>query len=240
MKTYCIIPARIGSTRLPRKMLVPVQGVPLIQRTYQRVLNSNLFDDIWVATDDLTISNLIENIGGKTIMTDSKLKTGTDRVAFAANKLTLDGVIVNIQGDQPFVKDSMLKALVSPILNGDCQMSTISQPLMSDDHNNPDVAKVICDMNQFAIYFSRSLIPYPRNPSSSPLARHHVGIYAFEAEFLQTFSQLPQTPLEQSESLEQLRAIEHQEKIKVIQVNETCVEINTQADIDRLEDPVLS
>lgn len=235
MKILCIIPSRIGSTRLPRKALLPIQGKPMVQWVYENAKKCPIINDIIVATDSQDIAEVIQKINGNVVFTPADLATGSDRVAYVAKKLDAD-IIINLQGDEPFVKASMLKQLVSPYLKGERPlMTTLAYPLLNkDEYANPNIVKVLVDKNQDAIYFSRSPIPYFKNSIEVPVY-HHIGLYAFQREFLLNFTSLPQTPLEKAEALEQLRAIEQGYKIRVCLTSESTLEINTPSEYEQAQ-----
>lgn len=223
------------STRLPRKALLPIQGKPMIQWVYENAARSQFLSDVIVATDHEDIANLIKNIGGKTHLTDPDLPTGSERVAAVAAHYPDVDIVINLQGDEPFVKPSMLEALVAPYLAGETpEMTTLARPLQQEKYQEPGAVKVITDLTQHAIYFSRAPIPYYRTDQTAPVY-HHLGIYAFRRDFLMLYKDLPQTPLEQTESLEQLRAIEHGYKIRVCLVKDKTLEINTPAEYDEAQ-----
>lgn len=236
IKIACIIPSRLGSTRLPNKALLPINGVPMVARVMQQAKKCALFNKVLVATDSSKIADTVLEYGGEAIMTDPELATGTDRVASVAAQLEGFQVIVNLQGDEPFMQPSMLEALVSPYLNGENpEMSTLAHTLKPEDHARPEVVKVITDRSGYALYFSRSPIPYLRTDNRTleqlPVY-HHMGIYAFRADFLQHFTRLAMGDLELAESLEQLRALENGFKIKVQLVKTSTLEINTPQDYE--------
>lgn len=228
MKILCVIPSRISSTRLPRKPLLPIQGKPMIQWTYENAARCNLLTDLIVATDSYEIADVITGIGGKVTMTDPDLPTGSERVAAVAEQHPDMDVIINLQGDEPFIKPSMLEKLIAPYLAGETpEMTTLASPLDKDKkYHEPGAVKVITDLNKNAIYFSRSPIPYYRTEESAPVY-HHMGLYAFRRDFLMIYKSLPQTPLEKAESLEQLRVLEHGYKIRICLTEEKTLEINT-------------
>ena len=227
MNVLCVIPSRIGSTRLPRKPLLPIQGKPMIQWTYENARRCPLLTDVIVATDSQEIADVITSIGGKVQMTDPHLPTGTERVAAVAEKHPDMDIIINLQGDEPFIKPRMLEQLIAPFLAGDkVMMTTLAYPLEESKYREPGTVKVITDLNGDAIYFSRSPIPYYRTEQKAPV-HNHMGLYAFRRDFLMLYRTWPQTPLELTESLEQLRVMEHGHKIRVCLTEERTLEINT-------------
>ncbi|MAH60852.1 MAG: 3-deoxy-manno-octulosonate cytidylyltransferase [Legionellales bacterium] len=237
MKLICIIPARYGSTRLSKKMLLPINGKSVIQRTYESAVQSDLFHQVIVATDHEQILNVIHDLGGEAVMTPSNLPSGSDRVAYVAKSFSKSDVIVNLQGDQPFIKASMLQDLVRPFkeLNIDT-MSTVGVPIEDFSKLDHSHVKVLVNMKGEAIYFSRANIPFQMQPTPHLNVLHHIGLYAYTQEFLMYYSRLPRTGLEQAESLEQLRVIEHGDPIYVTETQGETLEINTSADIEKAID----
>ena len=235
MKILCVIPSRIGSTRLARKPLLAIQGKPMIQWTYENAARCKMLSDVIVATDSLEIADVITNIGGKIAMTDPHLQTGSERVAAVARQYPNVDVVINLQGDEPFIKPIMLEQLISPYLAGEMpDMTTLAFLLSREKYHSPDAVKVITDLNSNAIYFSRSSIPYYRTQTEAPVY-HHMGLYAFRRDFLMLYSRLPQTPLEKTESLEQLRVLEHGYKIRVCLTTEKTLEINTPEEYEQAQ-----
>ena len=228
MKILCVIPSRIASTRIARKPLLPIKGKPMIQWVYENAMQCSVITKVVVATDSEEIANVIQTIGGHAVMTDPNLKTGSDRVAVVAEHYPDMDIVINLQGDEPFIKARMLEQLVAPYLNGETpDMSTLANPLdMTLDYKHPGAVKVITDIYGNALYFSRAPIPYFRTEQRAPVY-HHIGLYAFRREFLLLYKNLPQTPLEKTESLEQLRALEHGYKIRVCLTEQRTLEINT-------------
>lgn len=245
MHIICVIPSRIGSTRLPQKPLALIKGKPMVAWVYENAKRCQAFSEVIVATDHPSVVEIIENLGGKAVMTDPDLPTGSDRVAVAAKlypQYENVDVIVNVQGDQPFVNAKMLNALVAPYLADESPaMATLACPLDHTKHaNDPNIPKVITDQTQHAIYFSRAPIPYLRNKPASlndlPVY-HHLGVYAYQRYFLEFYQNMPQTPLEKVESLEQLRAVENGYRIRVSLVdnNATTLEVNTPEELQQAE-----
>ncbi|MFI4955117.1 MAG: 3-deoxy-manno-octulosonate cytidylyltransferase [Gammaproteobacteria bacterium] len=237
-KILCVIPSRIGSTRLIRKPLALLAGKTMVQRTYEAACTCPAFTKVVVATDSEEIAEVIRNCGGNIVMTDSTIETGSDRVAFVAKQFPEMDIIVNLQGDEPFVRQEMLTALVQPYLNGERpEMTTLANPLdFSKQYHSPDMVKVIVDKNHNALYFSRSPIPYQREVIQNIPVYHHQGMYAFTRDFLMTYTQLPQTPLELSEKLEQLRALENGYKIRVCVTEHKTLEINTPEELTQAQE----
>lgn len=236
MKIVCIIPSRLDSKRLPRKALLPIKGKPMVQRTYENAAAAPFISDVIVATDSEEIADVIRQIGGKVSMTPENISNGTLRVACVARDMTDVQVVINLQGDEPFVTHSMLKELVSPYLNGELpEMTTLAHPLDIMQYQKPEAVKVITNLQQNAIYFSRSPIPFYRNQLSAPVY-HHIGMYAFRHDFLMLYQTLPETTLEQVESLEQLRVLEHGYPIRVCITDQKTLEINTPEEYQAAQD----
>lgn len=236
MKILCVIPSRISSTRLPRKAVLPIQGKPMIQWTYENAARCTILTDLIVATDSHEIADIITGIGGKVAMTDPNIPTGSERVAIVAERFPDMDVVINLQGDEPFIQPSMLEKLVSPYLSGDTpDMTTLAFQIdKAKKYHEPGAVKVITDRQSNAIYFSRSPIPYYRTEEAAPVF-HHMGLYAYRRDFLMLYKNLPQTPLEKVESLEQLRVIEHGYKIRVCFTHEKTLEINTPEEYEQAQ-----
>ncbi|CAN5236930.1 3-deoxy-manno-octulosonate cytidylyltransferase [soil metagenome] len=234
MNILCIIPSRIGSTRLPRKALALIQGKPMVQRVYENTKLCSAISKVVVATDCEEIAQVISGLGGEVQLTDPELPTGTDRVAVAAEHYPNMDVVINLQGDQPFVRTEMLTSLVLPYLSNEMpDMTTLACPLnFATEYNDPSVVKVTYDLASNAIYFSRSPIPYFREQVKVPVA-HHIGIYAFRRDFLAHYRTLAETPLQIAEGLEQLRVLEHGYRIRICHTEHHSLEINTPEDLAR-------
>jgi len=211
-----IIPARYRSTRLEGKMLLPIAGVPMIQRVYEQAVQSRFLHRVLVAADDPHIQRFMQSIGGQVVMTSDQHGCGTDRVAEAARHIEAD-IVINIQGDQPFVDPCMIDELAETMLkNPDCGMATVIKKIRKEDLRSPSVVKVVFDCQRRALFFSRALIPYPLRRQQMTVYEH-VGLYAYRNDFLQTIAQLPMSPLEKTESLEQLRVLENGYSITVVE-----------------------
>lgn len=240
-KVLCVIPARIGSTRLKRKALALLGNKPMVQRTYEAAIQCPDLDDVIVATDSEEISSVIKSCNGKVEMTDKNIQTGSDRVAVVASRYPEMDVIINLQGDEPFIKPQMLTELAAPFFSDNPpQMATLAYELKSDELKNPDIVKVITDKNGDAIYFSRSPIPFQRDLSVKINTLHHMGIYAYTKSFLKLYTKLPQTTLEIAEKLEQLRAIENGYKIRVCYTEHRTLEINTPEELEKARELIAS
>lgn len=240
MKILAVIPARYDSQRLAGKVLALIGNKPMVQWVYEAAVNSQVFTKVVVATDSQLVADRVTGFGGDVEMTSPNHSTGTDRVAEVATRYPEFSVVVNVQGDQPFVNSGMLKELVTPYLEGELpEMTTLACPLNQETgYHDPNVVKVLCGQKQQALYFSRSPIPFYRNPIEVPVF-HHLGLYAFRQDFLETYTQLPSTPVEQCEGLEQLRVLEHGYTIRVCQTAKGVVEVNTHEDLVMAQNLVL-
>jgi len=231
-KVLGVIPARYASSRFPGKIIARIAGKPMIQRVYEQAVKSQLLDQLIVAVDDQRIQKCVEDFGGKAIMTGTNHQSGTDRIAEVVEKLD-DCIVVNIQGDQPLFDPVMIDEAVQPLLDDPLlQMSTLKIKIGEEDYYDPAVVKVVVDENDNALYFSRSLIPYNQKFKDVNVYEH-VGLYVYRKQFLLEISKLPQSHLEQIESLEQLRVLEKGYKIKVI---ETKSDRNAGISVDTPED----
>lgn len=235
MNILCIIPSRLQSTRLPRKPLLPIQGKPMVQWVYENAKRCSILSNVIVATDSEEIATVIRDIDGQVMLTNPDLPTGSERVAEVAKQFPDADIIINLQGDEPFIKPSMLEKLIAPYLAGEQpEMTTVAYPLAENKHHDPGAVKVITDLQGNALYFSRSPIPFYRTQTSAPVY-HHMGLYAFKRDFLMLYPTLPQTPLEKAESLEQLRALEHGYRIRVCLTEEKTLEINTPEEYEQAQ-----
>lgn len=243
MKFIAIIPARYASTRFPGKPLAVLGGKTMIQRVYEQV--AGVLDDAVVATDDERIYEAVKAFGGKVVMTSTEHRSGTDRCQEAYTKVGEKyDVVVNVQGDEPFIQASQLEALKRCFENPATQIATLVKPFKAEDGlaalENPNSPKVVLDEASQALYFSRSVIPYLRNvPREEWLMKHtfykHLGIYAFRAEVLREVTALPQSTLEKAESLEQLRWLENGYKIGVGVTDIETIGIDTPEDLEKAE-----
>ena len=240
MKILAVIPARYDSQRLAGKVLALIGNKPMVQWVYEAAVDSKVFTKVVVATDSQLVADRVISFGGDVELTSSNHSTGTDRVAEVATRYPEFSVVVNVQGDQPFVTSQMLKELVTPYLEEESpEMTTLACPLNQETgYHDPNVVKVLCGQKQQALYFSRSPIPFYRNPIEVPVF-HHLGLYAFRQDFLETYTQLPSTPVEQCEGLEQLRVLEHGYTIRVCQTTKAVVEVNTPEDLVMAQNLVL-
>lgn len=244
MKFVIIIPARYQSTRFPGKPLAMLGGKPVIQRVYEKALS--VLQDVYVATDDDRIFQAVESFGGKAVMTRSDHKSGTDRIQEAAEKIGGDfDVIINIQGDEPFVHVSQIETLMHLFDDATTQIGTLGKPFDTScgmaNVDNPNSPKIVTDKNGFALYFSRSVIPYVRGEEhatwheSFPYLKH-LGVYAYRRKVLREVTFLPQSALEKAESLEQLRWLENGYRIRVGKTDIETVGIDTPEDLVKAEE----
>jgi len=236
MKVIAVIPARYASTRFPAKLMQDLGGKTVITRTYEAAVNTNLFDDVFVVTDSDLIFNEIVSQGGKAIMSTKEHESGSDRIAEAVSNLDVD-IVINIQGDEPFIdKDSLLK-LIQVYKNdtkGEVDLASLMREITEiPDIENPNNVKVVVDQSGFALYFSRSVIPYPREKNVGVRYMQHVGIYAFRKQALMDFYNLPMKSLEASEKLEQLRYLEFGKRIKMVETNHVGIGIDTPEDLEK-------
>jgi len=241
MKFIAIIPARYASTRFPGKPLAMLGGKMVIERVYQQAVS--VLGEAYVATDDERILRAVESFGGKAVMTSVNHKSGTDRIEEAATKLNTDAdVIINIQGDEPFIQASQLETVKHLFDDPDTQIATLGKPFESMEAvMNPNSPKIVTDIHGYALYFSRSVIPYVRGKEQEEWLRHfpflkHIGLYAYRRSVLREVTQLPQSPLELAESLEQLRWLQNGYRIKVGITNVETVGIDTPDDLARAEE----
>ena len=245
MKFIGIIPARYASTRFPGKPLAMLDGKPVIQRVYEQVVS--VLGEAYVATDDERIFKAVESFGGRAVMTRSDHKSGTDRIEEAAQKLQTDAdVIINVQGDEPFIQKSQLETVKHLFDDPQTQIATLGKPFESMEAvENPNSPKIVCDVNGYAMYFSRSVIPYVRGKEQSEWLQHfpflkHIGLYAYRRNVLAEITKLPQSSLELAESLEQLRWLQNGYRIKVGLTDVETVGIDTPEDLDRAEQFILA
>lgn len=233
-KTAIIIPARYGSSRLEGKPLIEVNGKPVIQWVYEKAQQTKLSDMIIVATDDERIFNAVKAFGGAVEMTSVNHKCGSDRIREVVDRHPEISYIVNLQGDEPLIKPESIDAVAKDVIDDDnADISTLIRVLTKEEEiNNPNQVKCVIDNNGYALYFSRSKIPYERNTGAATFYGH-LGIYGYKREALLKMTALPQTPLEKTESLEQLRALENGMKIKTSIVDFVPVGIDTKEDLEK-------
>lgn len=240
MKFIAIIPARYASTRFPGKPLAMLGGKPVIQRVYEQA--TAVLPEAYVATDDERIFKAVEAFGGRAVMTRTDHKSGTDRIEEAAEKIQTDAdVIINVQGDEPFIQTSQIETLMHLFDDPTTQIGTLGKLFDTMEAvENPNSPKIVCDRKGFALYFSRSVIPHVRGKEQASWLEHypylkHLGIYAYRRETLKEVTQLQQTPLELAESLEQLRWLENGYRIRVGITDVETVGIDTPEDLVRAE-----
>jgi 3-deoxy-manno-octulosonate cytidylyltransferase (CMP-KDO synthetase) len=241
-----IIPARYSSTRLPGKLLLDIAGKALILHTLERAKLADTVSKVIVATDDERIFDIVADAGGEVAMTSPDHRSGSDRIAEVAESLSPGTIIVNVQGDEPMISsltiDKAVKALLS---DSHADIATTSEPITDlDDIKNGNVVKVVTNSDGYALYFSRSPVPYPRQAMQSTNGsgnadllkyfRKHSGLYVYRREYLLKFTRLPPSRLEQIEMLEQLRALEDGARIKVVEVDERSIGVDTQGDLERV------
>lgn len=237
MKTIAIIPSRYGSSRFPGKPLALIAGKPMIQWVYENVSKAAFLDAVYVATDDQRIFDCVENFGGKALMTASTHTCGTDRLAECADILKLEDedIVLNIQGDEPLINPQMVADLYSTFDDASVYMGTLKKLIdEAEELQNPNVVKVITDVNEYAIYFSRYCLPYERDEKKTAHFKH-IGAYGYKTWFLKKYSKMPKTSLEIAESLEQLRVIENGLKIKVKETRYQTIGVDTPEQIKLVE-----
>jgi 3-deoxy-manno-octulosonate cytidylyltransferase (CMP-KDO synthetase) len=241
MKFIAIIPARYASTRFPGKPLAVLGGKTVIQRVYEQT--SSVLPEVYVATDDERIFNAVESFGARAVMTRADHKSGTDRIEEAAEKIGTEAdVIINVQGDEPFIQQSQIETLMQLFEHTETQIGTLGKRFESIDAAlNPNSPKIVTDLQGFALYFSRSIIPFVRGQEQTvwlekyPFLKH-LGLYAYRREVLREVTKLPQSPLEMAESLEQLRWLENGFRIRVGLTDVETVGIDTPEDLQRAEE----
>tara|TARA_B100001057_G_scaffold491290_1_gene581218 strand:+ start:3677 stop:4420 length:744 start_codon:yes stop_codon:yes gene_type:complete len=236
MKIVSIIPARYDSSRFPGKLMQQLGDKTVILRTYQNVVAAGLFDEVVVATDSHVIFNEIYENGGRALMTRNDHQCGSDRIAEAISGIDAD-LVINVQGDEPFMDGASLKKLIDVFKDDpkrEISLASLMTPLKGyEEVENPNVVKVIVDLNNFALYFSRSPIPFDRDNEQAPHYFKHVGVYAFRKEALVEFSKQEMTPMESAEKIECIRYLEHGKKIKMVVTQNLNFEIDTPKDLER-------
>ena len=234
MNVLCVIPARYASTRLPGKPLKDIAGKPMVCRVYDRAAQAEKVSDTLVATDDVRILNAVQEHGGRAMMTRKDHPTGTDRLAEVAAAHPEADLIVNVQGDEPLIEPSLIDRLVDVFEEEpDLPMATVMTKITDEEEQrNPNNVKVVTNKDGYALYFSRSLLPYPRH-AGCPVYKH-IGIYAYRRDFLLRYAAMAPTPLETAESLEQLRALENGYRIKVVETEAQFVGVDTAEDLEKV------
>ncbi|OIQ16948.1 MAG: 3-deoxy-D-manno-octulosonate cytidylyltransferase [Flavobacterium sp. MedPE-SWcel] len=236
MKIIAVIPARYASTRFPAKLMQDLGGKTVINRTYEAAVNTCLFDDVFVVTDsDIIFDEIISN-GGKAIMSVKEHESGSDRIAEAVEHMDVD-IVVNVQGDEPFINKEPLEEVLEVFKNDTAREVDLASLMMhitdKEEVENPNNVKVVVDQKNFALYFSRSVIPYPRDTEAGVRYFKHIGIYAFRKHALLDFYNLPMQSLEASEKLEQLRYLEYSKKIKMVETSHAGIGIDTPEDLEK-------
>lgn len=229
-----MIPARLGSTRLARKVLREIAGKPMVQRVYEAARRCPLLRDVIIATDADEVMRLAQNNGWSAQMTSSAHRSGTDRVHEVAQRIPAD-VYVNIQGDLPLLRPEQIEALLKPLQRAEVMVSTVKTPCKPEEIGNPNAVKVVTDKNGRALYFSRSTIPYDRDRSGNIQYFKHLGLYAYRKAALERFCSLPESKLEAAERLEQLRLLENGIDIYVEETPFGSVEVDTEEDLKKVE-----
>lgn len=236
MKIIAVIPARYASTRFPAKLMQDLGGKTVIRRTYESAVGTGLFHDVFVVTDSILIYDEIISNGGKAIMSVKEHESGSDRIAEAVERLDVD-VVVNVQGDEPFINAEPLARVIEVFRNdvaGKVDLASLMVEITDEaEINNPNIVKVVVDQNGFALYFSRSVIPYPREKNVGVRYFRHIGIYAFRKQALQDFYRLPMKSLEASEKLEQLRYLEFGKRIRMVETTHVGIGIDTPEDLEK-------
>ena len=241
MKKVIIIPARLDSSRLPKKVLLDLKGKTVIQRVYEQCLKVKNVDGVYIATDSIEIKEVCETFTNKVVITKSTHQSGTDRIGEAVSAIACD-IVINVQGDEPFIEPSLIEALVNSFSNSDISMTSAMSKINNvKDLHNPNVVKVVTDLHNNALFFSRSLLPFPRDVKEISIAKEvlekyqfyrHIGIYGYRKDFLLKFVNMEQSYLEKVEKLEQLRALENGFKIKMIEAESSLIGIDTQEDYE--------
>jgi 3-deoxy-manno-octulosonate cytidylyltransferase (CMP-KDO synthetase) len=236
MKIISMIPARYSASRFPGKLMQDLGGKTVILRTYEATVAANLFDNVFVVTDSKIIFDEIINNGGEAIMSKKDHDCGSDRIAEAVENMDID-IVINVQGDEPFTDKESLRKLIEVFKednNKEIDLASLMVHITDEDEiNNPNTVKVVLDQENFALYFSRSPIPYPREKNVGVKYYKHKGVYAFRKEAILDFYKLPMMPLEASEKLEQLRYLEYGKRIKMVETDVQGVEIDTPKDLER-------
>ena len=236
MKIIAVIPARYASTRFPAKLMQDLGGKTVILRTYEAAINTQLFDTVFVVTDSELIYDEIVSNGGKAIRSIKEHESGSDRIAEAVENLDVD-IVINVQGDEPFIDKEPLAKVIEVFRNDTSKqvdLASLMREIKNEaEINNPNNVKVVVDQNGFALYFSRSVIPYPREKNVGVRYMQHIGIYAFRKQALLDFYNLPMKSLEASEKLEQLRYLEFGKRIKMVETTHVGIGIDTAEDLEK-------
>lgn len=241
-----VIPARYSSQRLPGKPLADIGGKPMIQHVYERALAASLVNEVLVATDDERILDAVSAFGGFAALTPVDIQSGSDRIAHVARSLQGADIIVNIQGDEPLIPSEMIDEAIRPMMQDrSLTTTTLIRRIESEaELHNPNLPKVVIDNDGSCLYFSRSPVPFLRDANGAEwISRHqyykHIGLYVYRRDFLLRYAQMPQTPLEKAEKLEQLRILEHGFQIKAVVTSYDSVPVDTAEDLERVRAKVL-
>ena len=226
------IPARYAATRFPGKLMQVLGNKTIIRHVYDNTVSTGLFNDVFVVTDSDIIYKEIKDSGGKVIMSKKEHESGSDRIAEAIAEMNID-VIVNVQGDEPFIKKEPLEKLVSLFNDDSIQVASLMRKISKEEALNPNNVKVVTDRSGYALYFSRSIVPYQRDGKTNAEYFLHVGVYAYKKDALINFTKLPQSSLEKIEKLEQLRYLENDIKIKMAETDYNNIAIDTPEDLER-------
>ncbi len=234
MQVVGIIPARLAAVRLPNKPLLDIAGKPMIWWVWHNAKQAKTLSEVMVATPDEQIAEVVRAFGGIAVLTSPKHRSGTERLAEVAQGLSAE-IIVNIQGDEPLMPPENIDAVAQPLIDDpSLPMSSLMCPATEDEKDKPTAVKVVVDRMGNALYFSRSRIPYPRDPSAPATVYKHLGIYAYRREFLLEYARMEPTPLEQMEMLEQLRVLENGYRIRMVRVEQTSIGVDTEEDLERV------
>jgi 3-deoxy-manno-octulosonate cytidylyltransferase (CMP-KDO synthetase) len=235
MKAIAMIPARYAASRFPAKLLQDLGGKPVIQRTYEATIASGLFSEVYVVTDHQAIFDLIQKMGGTPMMSQGEFECGSDRIAAAAAGISAD-IIVNVQGDEPFIDTESLRNLLA-VFTADAQkkisLASLMYPISEQEEiDNPNAVKVIVNLKDQALYFSRAAIPFPREGSGVQYFRHK-GVYAFRKEALEAFPKMVMGPLEKAEKIEAIRYLEHGHAIQMVRTTHVGIGIDVPEDLEK-------
>lgn len=233
-KPVAVIPARFASSRFPGKPLALLAGKPMIQHVHQRCMDSGAFSRVIVATDDARIAEAARGFGAEVELTSEHCKSGTDRVAEVAQRIHAEAY-VNVQGDEPLIHPDVLRAVAQAFADVDVEMATLIRPLEDEERSNPNVVKVVLGRSGDALYFSRADIPFEREPNGFPPRYAHLGLYGYRRHVLLALSKMAPSPLEETEKLEQLRALENGYRIRCLTTMHRSVGVDTPADLSRAE-----
>ena len=238
LKIIAMIPARYAATRFPAKLMANLGGKPVIVRTYEETIKTNLFDEVFVVTDSEIIKTEIEKYGGKAILSQKEHECGSDRIAEAIENMDID-IVVNVQGDEPFVRREPLEKLIAVFyddIKNEIDLASLMQKMTDwNQIEDPNFVKVITDAKNNALYFSRSVIPYPREKQPNTVYFEHIGVYAFRKKALLDFYHLPMKPLEATEKIECIRFLEYGKKIKMVETDYMGIEIDTPEDLEKAQ-----